>query len=197
MNEQPASQNVTDVTEASWPADVIARSHDRPVVVDFWAEWCAPCRMLGPILEQAAAERADTVVLAKVDVDANQELAAEYGIRGIPAVKAFRNGHVVDEFVGVRSPQAVADFLDRLTQPSEAERLIESLRTSGQWPDVVAALDAGDHEQALERLLAVLERADRDERERVRALMVALFADLGSEHPLSTRYRRRLATALY
>jgi putative thioredoxin len=186
-----------DVTEATFAADVIERSHLLPVVVDFWAEWCGPCRMLGPVLEQEAADREERVVLAKVDVDANPALAAEHGVRGIPAVKAFRNGHVVAEFVGVRPPQAVADFLEELLAPSEADRLVEELRAEGEWSEVADALEAGEHERAFERLLSEAEAGDGDRRERVRRLMVALFDDLGAHHPLAERYRRRLATVLF
>ena len=89
------------------------------MVVDFWAEWCGPCKSLTPVLEAATAERGRP--LAKVDVDANQELAEQFGIRGIPAVKAFRNGEVVAEFVGAQSRPAVDAFLDELTKPPVAE----------------------------------------------------------------------------
>jgi putative thioredoxin len=91
-------------------------------VVDFWAAWCGPCRALTPALERAAAHRDGKMELVKVDVDANQELAARYGVQGIPAVKAFRNGEVVDEFVGAIPEAAVESFLDQIV-PSEADAL--------------------------------------------------------------------------
>jgi len=186
-----------DVTQESFERDVLQRSEQLAVVVDFWAEWCGPCRALTPVLEQEVAERDGQVVLAKVDVDANPELAGRYGIRGIPAVKAFRRGQVVAEFVGARPPAAVADFLDELTGPSAAERTVDELRASGELPEVLEALEARELERALELLLAEVEAADPGRRERLRALMVALFAELGPEHPATVRYRRRLATALY
>jgi len=188
---------VIDVDTASFEREVVERSAETPVVVDFWAEWCGPCRMLGPVLEREAVARDEQMVLAKVDVDANPELAERYGVRGIPAVKAFKRGFVAAEFTGAVAPAAVAQFLDELTSPSEADRLVDELRVEGEWPDIVAALDEGDHDSAFELLLERLDEADTDERERIRRLMVALFRDLGVEHPSASRYRRRLAAALY
>ena len=93
-----------DVTESTFKTEVIDRSYEVPVVVDFWAEWCGPCRQLTPVIERAVADRGGKVELAKVDVDANQNLARTYGIQGIPAVKAFRDGEVAAEFVGAQPP---------------------------------------------------------------------------------------------
>lgn len=112
-----------DVTEETFATAVIERSKQVTVVVDFWAEWCAPCRQLGPVLEQAVAERGGKIELVKLDTDSNPNLARAFGIQGIPAVKAFKDGEVVAEFTGAQPPQAVAQFLDRLV-PSEADALV-------------------------------------------------------------------------
>jgi putative thioredoxin len=121
-----------DVTDSSFQTAVLDRSKTVPVVVDFWAEWCAPCRQLGPVIERAVAARAGKVELAKVDVDANPGVAGAFGIQSIPAVKAFKDGRVVSEFVGAQPPRAIDQFLDALL-PSEADGLVaqgdeESLR---------------------------------------------------------------------
>ena len=121
-----------DVTDSTFESAVIERSRAVPVVVDFWAEWCGPCRQLGPVLERSVAAREGKVELAKIDVDANPQVARAFAIQSIPAVKAFRDGQMVAEFVGAQPPAAVESFLDSLL-PSEADELVargdeESLR---------------------------------------------------------------------
>jgi putative thioredoxin len=101
-----------DVTTASFERDVLERSRELPVVVDFWAAWCGPCRALGPVIEAEAEKRAGRLELVKVDVDAEQVLAARYGIQSIPTVAVFRDGEPINGFVGAHPAAAIGRFLD-------------------------------------------------------------------------------------
>jgi putative thioredoxin len=244
---------VFDVEEREFQARVVERSRELPVVVDFWAEWCGPCHALSPALEAAAKRREGDVELAKVDVDRNQTLAAAFGIQGIPAVKAFRDGKIASEFTGAIPPAQVEAFFDQLV-PSEADRLagsedesslrraleldprqveaarklarlliargntneaasvlerfrddfiadglsarLELANSDGDLAAAFAAWDEGDYEAALDFLQDEVADSNPEQRDRLRRVMVAIFTELGADHPLAREHRRRLAAAL-
>ena len=134
--------NILDVSEANFIPDVIERSKRQPVIVDFWAPWCGPCRMLSPILEKVTTEADGAFVLAKINSDNNQRLAQQYGVQGIPAVKVFRDGKVVAEFVGAKPEPQVRAFLKQYA-PDKGELALTAalaLMAEGRWPEAEIAL---------------------------------------------------------
>jgi putative thioredoxin len=145
--------NPIEVTDADFQERVLDRSEQVPVLVDFWADWCRPCHMLAPVIEQAVDAHPGKIELAKLDTEANQATAARYGIRGLPTVKAFRNGQVVDEFTGAQPPLVVERFVAGLV-PSEADELA-----------------AGGDEQSLRRALEVDPGHTASRRELARLLL--------------------------
>jgi putative thioredoxin len=278
------SEWIVDVGDADFETAVLKRSETTPVVVDFWAPWCGPCRTLGPLLERLAEEHRGTFLLAKVNVDEAPAVSQAFGIQSIPAVKGFRDGMLVAEFVGAQPEPAVRQLiekvlpsatdrlvaeaaalepdaaeaalrealeaeprharalltlarilggrgdtaealrlLERVSPPSplvgEAERLAAELRTrtdgAGDQDALRARLaaDPGDlearlglgrtlaalgrHEDALAELLDVVRRDPHFADDGARRAMVDLFAVLGSDHPLTDRYRNELAKALF
>jgi putative thioredoxin len=250
---------ISDVTEQDFQQKVVERSKQVPVVVDFWAEWCGPCRTLGPALEDAVRKRGGEIELVKLDTDANPRISQSFGIQSIPAVKAFKDGEVIEEFIGAIPPPAIEEFLNRIV-PSEADRLAEqgdeeSLRKAldldprnapaaiglgrillsrgetdqaaellkpfphdfvadglaaraelesaqnGAGPDTLqsafAAWDEGKPDEALEKLQDVLAgEQETSRKDLLRRVMVAIFTELGADHPLAREHRRRLAAQL-
>ncbi len=152
-----------DVTDATFDAEVMGRSHQTPVVVDLWAPWCGPCRTLGPLIEQAVDATGGEVVLAKVNVDENPQVSAAFRVQGIPAVYAVKDGKVVDGFVGAQAQPVVEDFVARL-RPTQEETEVHRLLAAGDETSLRAALaldpDNEDVIVALGELLATTDRGD-------------------------------------
>ena len=165
------TEHAIDVTESTFAQEVVAESHRRPVLVDFWAPWCGPCRALTPVLEQVAAEFEGTFLLAKVNSDDNPALSGEFGVRSIPNVKAFVGGELVDEFVGAQPASAVRAFVQRLL-PSAAEL---------KRREAAVLADSGDLAGAVALLEAALAEEPRNDRIRVDLAEGLLRTDRGND----------------
>ena len=145
-----------DVTDATFETDVIEASHNAVIVVDLWAEWCGPCKSLGPILETVIGETDGKVVLAKVDVDANPATSQAFQVQSIPAVYAMKDGKVIDGFVGAQGEPAVREFVDRLL-PTDAEVEIEQLLAAGDEESLLKVLElVPDHHVAVPAVAELL-----------------------------------------
>ncbi len=191
------AEHALDVGVADFNRNVIEESRQRPVVVDFWAPWCGPCKVLKPLLEKLAAEYGGKFLLAKINSDENQALAARYGVRGIPSVKAFVDGEVVDEFSGALPEGEVRTFLDRLV-PGPVDELrgqADAARVAGDLPGALQRLAEAsklDPAHVGVRLDAAEIMLDLNENEEARRLLENVANDAD---PRAAQLRARLQFA--
>ena len=197
-----------DVTDTTFQADVIDKSSTVPVVVDLWAPWCGPCRTLGPMLEKAIDATEGQVVLAKVNVDENPQISAQFQVQSIPAVYALRDGRIVDGFLGAVPERDVERFVQTLL-PTEAQTTLASLIGAGDEQSLRRAieLDPGNEDavialaellvaqQQFDEALALLERIPESERTRPIAAAARLGEPPAGEAP-SDEYDGKLAALL-
>jgi putative thioredoxin len=213
---------VRDAGDADFERDVVERSKSVPIVVDFWAPWCGPCRSLGPVLEKVTGEHAGAFELVKINVDVATQTAQRFGIRSIPLVAGFLNGEPVSSFLGAQPEATVRAFVDDLlarrdgaapaeeaSEPAGADQAEQALdaaraRLAAQPGDLAARIElgralaaAGRNEEALGELLAAVRRDPAFGDGAARLAMLEIFQRLGDGDPLCARFRRELAAALF
>ena len=210
-----ASMAAIEVTDATFQTEVLDKSKEVPVVVDLWAEWCGPCKTLGPILEKVVDATNGKVVLAKIDVEANPALGQAFKVQSIPAVYAVKDGAVVDGFLGAYPEPAVQQFVDSLL-PSETEEAVSELIADGDSDEALSLLGripetdrtrhiaakarmGGEgevtHDEYDQQLVALLPQVKTDDEARQR--FVDLLELMGPDDPRTAEYRRRLTAQLY
>src|SRR6266540_2262659 len=187
---QAAGVAVIDVTEATFQSEVLERSLSTPVVIDFWADWCAPCKQLSPVLEKLAIEAGGAWVLAKVDVDANPRLAQMFRVQSIPMVYAISGGQPVDAFMGVVPEPQLRQWLDAILKASGIEveqpadpRLEAADDAAAQSLAADVEVLSGKAEAAYSRLVELVRRTSGEEREAARRHLLSLFAIAGPDDP--------------
>jgi putative thioredoxin len=211
---------VRDAGDADFERDVVERSRSVPIVVDFWAPWCGPCRSLGPVLERVTGEHAGAFELVKINVDVATETAQRFGIRSIPLVAGFLNGEPVSSFLGAQPEATVRAFVDDLlarrdgagapeagpaeTADAEAALGAARARLAAQPGDLAAQIElgralaaAGRDEEALATLLSAVRRDPAFGDGAARLAMLEIFQSRGDADPLSVRFRRELAATLF
>lgn len=190
-----------DVTDATFEAEVLEKSKTTPVVVDLWAEWCGPCKVLGPMLEKLITATNGKVVGVKVNVEENPQLSQAFQVQSIPAVFALFNGAVVDGFVGAQPESVVAEFIDRLEEaqappgaPTGDEQGGQS-DTEPEVEDLEPAAPTPEQDAAEIRLAELLGTVKGDDEARVEFL--ELLELLGPDHQNTATWRKKLSTVLF